>query len=251
VVLCFVPAMVAQTTSFPEPQALGGAACGASGSEQKLTYDTIIVGAGLSGLSAAKELQHLGHRVLTLERNANIGGRASVALIGGERVPIDYGGAWLHGVPTNPLTSLVDTLGLQRVRTNLDAPYYVNNPPAEAGKPDRAKRAAPGDQALFDAAIEEFEEAVDLAAKAQEYEHGLARYACNSAIQIKSGEMTPREFCGQIASMTARREDARALCAMAERQNRRLSPEAFCATAKKRFLITKDIAANYVPWGRF
>src|SRR5215510_11660544 len=104
VVLCFVPAMVAQTTSFPEPQALGGAECGASGSEQRITYDTIIVGAGLSGLSAAKELQHLGHRVLTLERNAYIGGRASVGLIG-ERAPIDYGGAWLHGVPTNPLTS--------------------------------------------------------------------------------------------------------------------------------------------------
>src|SRR5262249_6811458 len=151
------------------------------GSEQKITYDTIIVGAGLSGLSAAKELQHLGHRVLTLERNAYIGGRASVGLIGDERVPIDYGGAWLRGGPTNPLTSLVDALGLRRVRTNLDAPYYVYNTPAQAGQPDLAKPAEPADQALFDAAIKEFEEAVDLAARAQEYEHGLAQYACNAA----------------------------------------------------------------------
>jgi len=74
VVLCFLPTTAAQTTTSPEPQPLGGAQCGASGSEGRIIYDTVIVGAGLSGLSAANELQHLGHRVLILERNADISG---------------------------------------------------------------------------------------------------------------------------------------------------------------------------------
>jgi monoamine oxidase len=213
--------------------------------------DTIIVGAGLSGLSAARELQHLGHSVLLLERNAEIGGRASVGLIGDEKVPIDYGGAWLHGVPTNPLTSLVDSLGFMRVRTELNAPYYVYNLPDGGGKPDRAKRADPAALALFDGAVETYEEAVDLAAKAQEHEHGLAEYSCSAAAEIHSGEMTPREFCEQINRTTGRSRDARALCAMAVRQKKRLNPAAFCQDAKKRFLTTSDTAQNYVPAGRF
>ena len=250
-VLCFVPTTAGQTTALPEPQALGGAQCGAAGSEGAVVYDTIIVGAGLSGLTAAKELQHLGHRVLILERNAEIGGRASVGLIGDEKVPIDYGGAWLHGVPTNPLTSLVDALGFRRVRTELDAPYYIYNAPAGAGNPDLARRAEPRDQALFDEANEAYEEAVDLAARAQEHEYGLAQYTCVAAARMQRGEMTPREFCEQINGMTARSRDARALCAVAERQKKRLSPEAFCDTAKKLFLVSSDVAETYVPRGRF
>jgi len=248
VALCFLPAASAQNAALPEAQALGGAQCGSDG---RAVYDTIIVGAGLSGLSAAKELQHLGHRVLILERNADIGGRASVGWIGDEKVPIDYGGAWLHGVPTNPLTGLVDALGFGRVRTELDAPYYVYNTPTEAGKPDQATRAEPADEALFEEAIEVYEEAAGVAASAQEYEHGLAKYACSAAVRIRHGEMTPREFCDQINGMTARSRDGRALCAIAGREKQRLSPEAFCETAKKRFLTTSDVAENYVPRGRF
>jgi len=75
----------------------------------------------------------------------------------------------------------VDALGFQQVRTELDAPYYIYNAPAEAGKPDRARRAERADQALFDEANEEYEEAVDLAARAQEHEYGLARYTCGAA----------------------------------------------------------------------
>ena len=146
----------------------------------------IIVGAGLSGLAAAKELIYLGHSVLILEANDRIGGRGyvgqiAVGEIDASKVPIDYGGAWIHGVATNPLTPLVDGMGFLRTRTELDVPYYVNG-----------HRASEEQTKLFHEAIEEFEEAADLAAAAEESEHGLAQYACSAASKITCPAMFKR-----------------------------------------------------------
>ena len=44
----------------------------------KSEYDTIIIGAGFSGLAAARELEMLGHRVLILEALERLGGRTWV-----------------------------------------------------------------------------------------------------------------------------------------------------------------------------
>src|SRR5215470_17260997 len=102
-------------------------------------FDVIIVGAGIAGLSAAKELQHLGRSILILEANNRIGGRAYVGYIGNDRVPIDYGGAWIHGVPTNPLTPMVDSMGFKRERTELDLPYFVDGKKANDKEKKRSE----------------------------------------------------------------------------------------------------------------
>ena len=67
------------------PQAAGPAA--------KLETDVIVVGAGLSGLVAARELERAGLHVLLLEARERVGGRLLNADLGEGRV-IDLGGAY-------------------------------------------------------------------------------------------------------------------------------------------------------------
>jgi phytoene dehydrogenase-like protein len=61
----------------------------------KSTYDTVIIGSGLGGLTAANKLAKLGHRVLILEHHYNLGGLATwFKRKGGHILDIS-----LHGFP--------------------------------------------------------------------------------------------------------------------------------------------------------
>ena len=62
--------------------------------------DTVIVGAGLAGLSAAIALNRAGHEFLVLEARDRVGGRTHSAPIGGGgggpgRRPVDWGAEWI------------------------------------------------------------------------------------------------------------------------------------------------------------
>jgi polyamine oxidase len=213
------------------PRPVGGAQCGKTSG-----YDAIVVGAGLSGLAAAKELIHLGHSVLILEANDRIGGRGYVGQIGDAKVPIDYGGAWIHGVSTNPLTALVDAMGFHRTRSELDVPYYVDG-----------HRASEEQTKLFNAAIEEYEEAVGLAAAAEQSEHALVEYACSAASKIRDRTTTPEELCGQLIRSMPDKTAARLLCGRARRLRTDPSVQAFCTEARRKIRVTDDVAEHYVP----
>ena len=228
------PAGRAQT---PKPQrAVGGAQCG-----RTTGYDAIIVGAGLAGLSAAKELTHLGRRVLILEANDRIGGRGFVGQIdtgkpGVPPVPIDYGGAWVHGVPTNPLTQVVDGMGYRRVRSELDPPYYRDG-----------KRASAEQMKLFDEATEEFEKASELAEKAEEAEQALAESACASAGRIAEGTMKPDELCQRLVRAMPDKQAARQLCEETKRLPTGLAVAQFCSDASSSIRVTDDVSDDYLP----
>lgn len=219
------------------PLALGGADCARTG-----PYDVLVVGAGLAGMAAARELLHLDRSVLILEATDRIGGRALVGRVsagpaGEPPVPIDYGGAWLHGVPTNPLTSLVDAMGFERVRSELDVPFYVDD-----------ERAGEEDLARFDEAYEEYEEALSEAAARIVHEQAVAERACAGGEEVAAGRLAAGALCARMDRDLPDGGTAAELCARARLlQERALEPGPFCRAVEAAVRTTSDVAADYLP----
>ncbi len=69
----------------------------------------IVVGAGLSGLSAARALHDAGVPVRVLEARDRVGGRTWTADVGGATV--DLGGAWVHGIRGSATADMLDGIG--------------------------------------------------------------------------------------------------------------------------------------------
>lgn len=76
----------------------------------------IVVGAGISGLAAAKELQRNGFEVLVLESQEKVGGRLRTNRDLG--IAFDEGASWIHGVNGNPITQLAQQAGMNTAFTD-------------------------------------------------------------------------------------------------------------------------------------
>lgn len=104
----------------------GGAACAPlSGRPQRV----LVIGGGIAGLAAARALADAGHHVTVLEARPRLGGRLHTVEIAG--VPIDLGGAWIHGPEGNPMTELADAAGIRRFPT-YDAKSAIYQPDGRA-----------------------------------------------------------------------------------------------------------------------
>lgn len=82
----------------------------ASCKKEPINKSVIVIGAGISGLAAAKKLQEKGFNVTVLEAQEKVGGRLrSNRSLG---IAFDEGASWIHGVNGNPITDLAQKAGM-------------------------------------------------------------------------------------------------------------------------------------------
>lgn len=77
--------------------------------------DVVVVGAGLSGLAAARRLESQGRSVVVLEARPRVGGRTLNRTIDDEHV-VEVGGQWV-GPTQDRVLALLDELGLRKYQT--------------------------------------------------------------------------------------------------------------------------------------
>ena len=93
----------------------------------------VIIGAGISGLSAAKHLKSKGYNPIILEAQAKVGGRLKTDRSLG--IAFDEGASWIHGPIKNPITQLAKESGMQTFLTkdesvvvfDINGTKYANN----------------------------------------------------------------------------------------------------------------------------
>ncbi len=132
-------ALAAACASQPSPRPVAPAAAQPAGARQ--IYDAIIVGAGMAGLTAGKNLLHAGRSFVILEATGRIGGRGYTDATTFS-VPVDLGGAWIHNIKTNPLTPIVTGSGYATQETDVEASRHLffSHRFASAQEQERFKR---------------------------------------------------------------------------------------------------------------
>jgi monoamine oxidase len=111
------------------PQTLPEPADSPSGNPQPQSdsheAQVLVLGAGISGLAAARTLVDKGMRVIVLEARDRIGGRVWTDTSLG--LPLDLGASWIHTPTGNPITKLAKEFGVDTVATDRDTFFYNAN----------------------------------------------------------------------------------------------------------------------------
>jgi monoamine oxidase len=76
-------------------------------------FDTIIVGAGMSGVTAARLLSDAGAEVVVLEARERVGGRMWTDRSAG--FAVDRGASWIHGIDGSAVWELAGALGVPTI----------------------------------------------------------------------------------------------------------------------------------------
>ncbi|QIM18105.1 FAD-dependent oxidoreductase [Leucobacter coleopterorum] len=102
-------------------------------------FDTVVIGAGVSGLTTARLLTQAGQHVVVLEARDRIGGRLWTDRSGDTIT--DRGASWIHGIDNSPLADLVSQLGMKTVEFTVGGYQPDSRPMAHYG-PDGTRLSA-------------------------------------------------------------------------------------------------------------
>ena len=98
--------------------------CRKKAAKPDITEDVLVIGAGISGLAAAKTLKNAGYHVTILEASDRYGGRIKTVDMDGYKA--DFGASWIHGIIGNPLYSLANENGIVTKPTYYNPSYLFD-----------------------------------------------------------------------------------------------------------------------------
>lgn len=98
--------------------------------------DTIVVGAGVAGLTAARLLTKAGRRVVVLEARDRVGGRVWTDRADG--VATDLGASWIHGIAGSPVAAAAEAFGMRMTEFTVGG-YQPDSRPIASYGPDGAR----------------------------------------------------------------------------------------------------------------
>ena len=105
--------------------------CSSDADERDRSVDVIVIGAGVSGLAAARQLAENGRRVTVLEGRDRIGGRVWTSTLWPD-TPLDLGASWIHGIDGNPVYDIARQINARTAVTDGDDITYYLPDGAEA-----------------------------------------------------------------------------------------------------------------------
>ena len=96
-------------------------------------FDTIVIGAGVAGLTVARLLARAGHRVTVLEARDRVGGRVWTDRTDG--LVTDLGASWIHGINDSAVAAAAETFGMRTVEFTVGG-YQPDSRPIAYYGPD-------------------------------------------------------------------------------------------------------------------
>src|SRR5690606_12898097 len=93
--------------------------------------DTVVVGAGVAGLTAARLLADAGQSVVVVEARDRVGGRVWRDRTRG--VATDLGASWIHGVTGSPVAAAAEAFGMRTVEFTVGGYQPDSRPIAHYG----------------------------------------------------------------------------------------------------------------------